>query len=1224
MKAVILKSLTLTIFALVFATAAASAAQLEDIEYDSIRIGVKIGGTVFYQISVDETIRMTLPADTTLYAQIRQSNDHTNWVDAPVNWTFERIGTDGAAPPPATGPSYTFRPTAPVIIRVTATTTTGVTSSPVRIRAEYGAPAAMRFFSKSGAPTDLSNSNIMTEYPHKPADRPAAQKIYPVPTETLTVTAGDTLPIVAAMFSTNPPALNSYIPNMSLPGTFTWVIENNTDGSATRITQSTSGYEAMFRSTAAHKTHTVLVTYTNGMATPVTQRLLIKVNPGDPAAVYIEPVSQELNPMSLNKPLRFDGKVPQVDADGAIVLVNDTLTMTSAETSRIVYALLRDKWGNYVAPSGGPNPYWPTFVEPNATTWSPSPPTTVAAAGSNPSIGQGIVTKDTSARTPWDLPVISARENTFIITQNPATLRVKILGYSYTELKVTEEGGNHFDGGTLKITTNDEPTVVVWGKRSDCDKPTGPTGDGCWEKVPGSWGSDGDLPNSLINPPSSNSSWKLDPRNPGNGIISVSRQGVDENGTPVTIKVDVPVVIELGPPTRAELIILVPPNYIKAGYPIKVEARYFNRTGEMTSWDPSWTSTGTAFADDKGVGNTNKAPTVASKGKDTTTLWNPNNPKNGSNAKLVPGDNTGKDTVTLKLYNATNANPHTISYVDTIVVNGVKSPVSATAALTLLSGDPAKVVIVDGGGNPVKDSISIPYDGGNTIMQTVGEDEWGNRTGDQGSTWCVNGAIPTIGNSVCTGEMPLIIYDTDRADQNGCGWIVATPPAGIKADSVYTCITGIKLAASDAITQDNHGCGYINAIKMRFPKKVELVTPYSESQHSSLITIVGPSQNLYVSGIVIDRTDSTIVTLEINETRSSKAGIFQTGWKPKLTIAAGILKLKGSNPKVDVDFTIQAVRDGAAPVITKAERFFDESGDKKKDRIVLHFSEPIQSINGIFTATEANRYKPDSLFRVWESDVGYCGSGGFGGAGYLSKSASVDDCKYFDISSRALAGLSKVNLSGETLWFALETEFDIKPGHFISMNAKAGAPPVTRCAIRDRMSPQNVPDTNNRRTPVVYGNDPPGTIEYETKEYKRLITYTDSVILSRTNGSRQNARASVAASVDLFSGQFTAGPNPIGRGCGKVGFFRLGGEVKNGKLQVYDLLGNLINSIEIRDSADGNLGRRRVGSWDLTDRDGRPVTEGAYLVRGVLAQKDGGKVRVSIVVNVNNQIRAGR
>jgi len=110
----------------------------------------------------------------------------------------------------------------------------------------------------------------------------------------------------------------------------------------------------------------------------------------------------------------------------------------------------------------------------------------------------------------------------------------------------------------------------------------------------------------------------------------------------------------------------------------------------------------------------------------------------------------------------------------------------------------------------------------------------------------------------------------------------------------------------------------------------------------------------------------------------------------------------------------------------------------------------------------------------------------------------------------------------------------------------------------------------------------------------------------------------LVAPAKALSVQFTAGPNPVGRSSGRVNFFRQGKQVEGASLVVYDVAGNVINRVQIRDTGDGNgtNGRRVVGSWDLRDRKGRVVSEGMYLVRGAVTTVDGRKERVSLMVGV--------
>ncbi|MCL2689443.1 MAG: hypothetical protein FWE57_06310 [Chitinispirillia bacterium] len=80
-------------------------------------------------------------------------------------------------------------------------------------------------------------------------------------------------------------------------------------------------------------------------------------------------------------------------------------------------------------------------------------------------------------------------------------------------------------------------------------------------------------------------------------------------------------------------------------------------------------------------------------------------------------------------------------------------------------------------------------------------------------------------------------------------------------------------------------------------------------------------------------------------------------------------------------------------------------------------------------------------------------------------------------------------------------------------------------------------------------------------------------------------------------------------------------------LTIFDASGNVVNGVTVSDRADhpgasrhpsggGELGRRVAGSWDLTDRRGRLVGEGTYLLRGIITASDGKWERVSVMVGV--------
>jgi hypothetical protein len=101
-----------------------------------------------------------------------------------------------------------------------------------------------------------------------------------------------------------------------------------------------------------------------------------------------------------------------------------------------------------------------------------------------------------------------------------------------------------------------------------------------------------------------------------------------------------------------------------------------------------------------------------------------------------------------------------------------------------------------------------------------------------------------------------------------------------------------------------------------------------------------------------------------------------------------------------------------------------------------------------------------------------------------------------------------------------------------------------------------------------------------------------------------------------LAGEFTAGSNPVSRQSGIINFYRQGKQVASGELSIYDISGNIINKVKISDMAIDNQLRRKVGSWDLRDSKGRYVSEGTYLVKGVLKTSEGKREKVSLIISV--------
>jgi len=153
------------------------------------------------------------------------------------------------------------------------------------------------------------------------------------------------------------------------------------------------------------------------------------------------------------------------------------------------------------------------------------------------------------------------------------------------------------------------------------------------------------------------------------------------------------------------------------------------------------------------------------------------------------------------------------------------------------------------------------------------------------------------------------------------------------------------------------------------------------------------------------------------------------------------------------------------------------------------------------------------------------------------------------------------------------------------------------------------------RATVINGRNN-GTADYTQNFFITISAHTsiasnDRAIPPLNTESEPTLLASV-------NGSFTAGPNPVNKQSGTVNFFWQGKQIQSSTLTIFDASGNIINRVRITDNLQDSQiwQRRQVGSWNLTDRKGRLVSEGTYLVRGMVITADGKRERVSVMVGV--------
>jgi len=136
----------------------------------------------------------------------------------------------------------------------------------------------------------------------------------------------------------------------------------------------------------------------------------------------------------------------------------------------------------------------------------------------------------------------------------------------------------------------------------------------------------------------------------------------------------------------------------------------------------------------------------------------------------------------------------------------------------------------------------------------------------------------------------------------------------------------------------------------------------------------------------------------------------------------------------------------------------------------------------------------------------------------------------------------------------------------------------------------------------------------EEEAWATATLVTDLVIPNTPKTTESAAIAPVAA----VSNNFSVGPVPASRSADAVKFFWQGKPIIGGSLFIYDALGNSVKNISINDASSGNLSKRAIGSWDLTDAKGRRVTAGSYLVKGKVTTQSGNAANISSIVVVGN------
>ncbi|MCL2219854.1 MAG: fibro-slime domain-containing protein, partial [Chitinispirillia bacterium] len=1112
------------------------------IDYIGVQIGVMRGGQ-FVPLSrplgaspLNDPLNLTVGDNETVYVQLL--NAATGQYEFPqtggVNWTQFEI--PGITPPQGATGSWQFTPTGETPSnggRIIATIPGTNYSATLIVHVVNRDPTVMRFYNRRGAP----NSTVEITRYLWPEAFPAEIRPYPVPSATITVSAGNTLPLVAKMFTATPPSAATWLRDLENPmgaeaARWSW---NFVPGTRTTATLTGTGDSITFRSTVAHgDVYRVRATLTRG-TNVVQQDIHIRVYPSmENPKLVIEPDASALE--SSPNTARPMG----------------TMSFAETDQSRRAYAVIRDEYNNFISYSGGQNIYDPLYdpsVTPRPTVWTPADAAgdiVIATNGFTPN-GEGVVTKRSDAddgKSTW----LVAYDNTF---NRRDSVRVNLLGYDYGELQIvqrcTNSSGNGLPNGycpidVLSLTTNDTETVYVFGKRTDCGVSPGITGPACWEEVDVDWGRSVDLISAIPTTASGTNSWTVNPQATGSGQITAIRRGSS------TLETSIPVVITVGAPWRAEIVIITPPEQRIAGEPILGVVRYYNRIGLIEEWNPNWPQMiPTYFADDQGLGPAGLMqppyiPQVTSRDPRTELYYQGSNTLETSrNARIMPA--TGSDTVTFIIYNATD-NPHRIRLIQTPEIPGVAPDASGrldvySDRFTVLAGAPTNLVIVPERGDVRNDTLFLRYTDPDVVLRAVAEDRYGNRIGDYPSDWRSTDAgdgVPTVEGN----ERPLVVYRPNTALDNGAVRVCAAASDNPAVEDCITIVvTGVTLVATSVTTKDYSGCGYLDAIVMKFRKPVTLTE--TGRIPGSRITVNHRGTTIAVDSVTTNAADSTAILW----LREASSGPLQTSWRPTVTLLDGIFVEAGEQVHSE-----NSVIDGAAPVIESAKLFFPSSGNGavRDNYIEVKFSEDVRSSNKVSFSGDAANFNPSMLFNVWDLSSSQSKTR----LRAVRKSAhNFDEGRQFTELPGYLDGITDIiYVNDNTVRFYLRNDKELTPPrHYMNIRTYNAEPSAHVLDV-----PFNVPGPNNRRVPVLFGNEP--NVKAEA--------------IPNPASPDPNRVGSPAGTINAFHDQEAI---PYIRGGGGGTVFRVpiyvptNGSVRC-QIKVYDLAGNLVISGESNKARD--------------------------------------------------------
>jgi hypothetical protein len=385
-------------------------------------------------------------------------------------------------------------------------------------------------------------------------------------------------------------------------------------------------------------------------------------------------------------------------------------------------------------------------------------------------------------------------------------------------------------------------------------------------------------------------------------------------------------------------------------------------------------------------------------------------------------------------------------------------------------------------------------------------------------------------------------------------------------DSVYVIIKGPPSSLDSAVTRDYNGNGYLDAIELYFNKSVSIPADYSMD---SIIVIGGITFRVdSIGGVKPAGASGTRFVLYLHEDSTTRAGVPQTNWRPRITIRG----LADAGEIIDY-----ACIDGAGPVIWRVIKTIYNAEDRRQDVVTVIFSEPIKGANE--TVFSASKVSPGSVLIVYKPSAS--------GVGY-------------DTIYNALEGISAFTrmVNDSTLEFSMLNGLDITWNNFVNINSLSGQ-------IYDgKVGGGNAPVVDNRKVQVQVVNALPAKVVAVPNPSGPTFAHTGEgygpgqLYFKHEPKARDWVRRERAGTVLTFQI-----PSPQA------------GDTVEGYIKIYDVIGNFVIQAETK-NALASLPYQSNSSdvtydiyWNGSNEKGMKVAPGVYRTVVYLTYKSGTKIQ---------------